>query len=108
MRSQEPSGRTEIKQCISVQEDFQYGFRVDVFFQADCVGAAAMWRVTFVVCSRNGPPTAKRVQALCWTCDRRHFPNGCINEMVTLRKKLCCSVKALQKSLSGDLQMKLI
>lgn len=67
--SQEPSGRTEIKQCISVQEDFQYGFRVDVFFQADCVGAAAMWRVTFVVCSSNGLPTAKHVQALRWTTD---------------------------------------
>lgn len=56
MCSQEPSVRTQIKQCISVQENLQYVCCVDVFFQADCVRPTAIWRAT--VGDSSGKKTA--------------------------------------------------
>lgn len=46
--SEEPSGRTEIKHCISVQEDLQYVCCVDVFIQQNCFGITAIWRASVV------------------------------------------------------------
>ena len=53
--SQEPSGRKEIKQCISVQKDLQYVCRVDVFVQPDPFGTTAMRTATVVESSAERP-----------------------------------------------------
>lgn len=53
--SEEPSGRTEIKHCISVQEDLQYVCCVDVFIQQNCFGITAMRRASVVDISGKKP-----------------------------------------------------
>jgi len=60
--SLEPSGRKELKQCVSVQEDLQYVCRVNVLVQPARSGTTAMVRATAVDRRGKRPAISKTIK----------------------------------------------